>query len=106
MFWFHTPVLDDASPGCFCPSNSFVVVNTELELDDLDIVTGEGFVDDSSNLRTRSKDVHDVDLLLNIRERIVSRLSKNLICSGIDRNDFVPLRLEIFRDLVGVLAGR
>lgn len=57
MFWFHTPVLDSAPAGRFRPSNGSVVVNAKLKPDDIDVVTGEGLVDDPSNYGTWSKDV-------------------------------------------------
>jgi len=61
----HTPVLDNASAGRYRPSDSLVVVNVTLEPDDRDFVTDEGFVDDSSDLGTRSKYCNDFDLPKN-----------------------------------------
>jgi len=52
------------------------------------------------------KHVHDVDVILDVGERIVRGPTEHVVGMWIHRNDLVALILEVLRDLVGVLSRR
>jgi hypothetical protein len=97
VFDFHTSILDDTKPGILGTSGGLVVLDTELEPDGLYVtpcfVACEDVVDDLRNLLARTEDVHEVDVSLDLTERVVGSFAENLVGEGVDGNDFVPSSL-------------
>jgi hypothetical protein len=105
VFDLQTAIRDDLETGLLSARERLVVADAQLGPDHRLVVAFDGFVDDSRHLLARAKDVDDLDFLVDVCERIVSRAIEDRLGVGIHWNHLVAVFLEVAGDLVGVLSG-
>jgi hypothetical protein len=81
-------------------------MDPELKLDDVDIIAFERRVDDAGYFGTGLEYVHDLDFFFDLGQRVVRWPTEHSVSIWIDRNDFVALLLEVFRDSMRSFASR